>query len=284
MNALNFSNEEYRVISDGDLKYIRFNCFNLFENELNHIFSTRHGGISTGIYKSLNLGIKGSDDLANIEENYRRLLISAGFDKSGVEEHRRIFSNQVHGGRIKTIRKEDISAISSNGLQGYDGLITDIPGIILETFHADCAPVFFFDPVTKAIGIAHSGWKGTLLEISGKLVERMITDFGSQPESIIAAIGPSIGKCCFEAGEEVYGEFACKYTDSMHYERVAPDKWTIDLKGIIVSVLLKAGLKRYNIHDCHICTKCHKDLFFSYRGDSGKTGSLAAFIQLRESK
>jgi len=268
----------YRVISRNNLKYLKFNCFLPFEDRLNHIFTTRTGGVSKGYFYSLNLGIRNTDDFENVRENFRIVCDAAGFATDSL-----VYSYQVHGDNIKIIRKEDNERGRNKNvpLEGFDGFITNDKSITLVTFHADCAPVFLYDPVANVAGLAHSGWKGTLLDISGKMVRNMNTVFGCKSEDIIAAIGPSIGKCCFEVQKDVYEKFREKYIDDRFYRQVSDSRWFIDLKGIIRMCLRKSGLKKNNIHDCQICTRCNNDMFFSYRGDSGKTGSLAAFMQLR---
>ncbi|NTV89446.1 MAG: peptidoglycan editing factor PgeF [Clostridiales bacterium] len=267
----------YNFVSDGDLKYLRFGCFENHDNDLIHLFSTRLGGVSKGDFESLNLSVKDKDEPAAIKENYRRLFSSAGLEKGLL-----VNSNQVHGDKLKTITCNDVKELSGTlALDGYDGLLTNVSGVTLETFHADCTPVFFYDPILKVIGLAHSGWKGTYLEIAGSMVQRMRSDFQSNPEDIIAAIGPAIGKCCFEVGDDVYDQFHIKFPDEDLFGTSITGKRTVDLKKIIRSTLERAGLKPENINDSCICTKCCRDTFYSYRGDGPDTGSLAAFMHLK---
>jgi len=142
-------------------------------------------------------------------------------------------------------------------------------------------PIFFYDPVKKAIGLAHSGWRGTVENIAAETVDKLIDAYGSMPKDIIAAIGPSICSSCFEVGDEVKEKFEEKIKWSGKYCAKINGKWHIDLKGIIFEALLNKGIPENNIFNSGICTMCNKHMFFSHRGEKGKTGSMAAVIKLR---
>lgn len=267
------------LVTDGDLKYIEFECLNEYDDMLAHGMSTRIGGVSTGECSTLNLGFNRNDSRENVLENFRRLCESAGIDIQSM-----VLTNQVHEAIIRMVDNRDMGKGFSkdSDIKGVDGMLTVSPGVTLVTFHADCVPIFLFEPVIKATALLHSGWRGTLKNIVSEALKAMALLPGFKAERLVAVIGPSIGSCCFEVGEDVYGLFAGKYKDAAFYKPSKDEKWKIDLQGIIESELKREGLFDANIHNSGICTKCRRDLFFSYRGDNGKTGSLAAFMQLKK--
>ncbi len=266
------------LVTDGSLKYIRFECLNEYDQILSHFMSTRIGGVSQGECCSLNLGFNRNDDNRNVLENYRRLCTCAD-----IQPETMVMTNQVHGTRVSKVDSIDKGKgfIKKSDIRETDGLLTVTPGITMVTFHADCVPVFLFEPVIRAAALLHSGWKGTLSNIVSSAVLEMKRLPGFDPKRLVAVLGPSIGHCCFEVDEDVYDKFKTKY-DSKKFYRVKPDKkWNIDLKGIIKKELADEGLDVNNIHDSGICTKCRSDLFFSHRADEGRTGSMAAFMQIK---
>lgn len=266
------------LLADGELRYIEFDCFKKYENDIVHCMSTRLGGVSSGECSSLNLGFIRNDSRENVKANFERICSSIGIDTGSL-----VFSNQVHESSLRIVGESDKGKGFSrdSDIKGIDGLLTDTPGVTLVTFYADCVPIFFYDPEKKVIALVHSGWRSTLKNIAGETVKKMVSAFGCSPGSMIAAIGPSIGSCCFEVSMDIYRTFAERYPSSGFYTASATDKWNVDLQAIIRNELISEGLDGGNIHNSGICTKCHKDIFFSHRGDLGATGSLAAFMQLR---
>ena len=260
------------------IKYIRFANLQKYDGIITHSFSTRSGGASTGKYSSLNLNFRQGDRLESVASNFR-LLCSA----SGINPDNLVFSRQVHGSRVKAVDETDREGIFPEEKEndGFDALITDRRQTALVTFYADCVPVLFFDPVKKAIGMAHSGWRGTLEQIAVKTVTAMNKKFKCSNSDIIASVGPSIGKCCFEVGEDVYLSFRRSMEWSGRFcEHTEEGKWRIDLKSVVKRALLDKGLREENISVSSLCTKCRNDLFFSYRGDGGQTGCMAAVMQI----
>ena len=260
------------------LQYVKFYNFEKHKDMVKHCFTTRKGGVSVGECDSLNMGFNRKDERQNVLENYRRISNALGIDSKNM-----VFSNQVHDNKIKVVSEKDRGKgiIIENDIIGFDGLITDKKDVALVTFYADCVPIFFFDPVKKVIGIAHSGWRGTVKEIAKVMINMFRDNYGSRVEDIETAIGPSIGKCCFEVGEEVHEEFIDVLVWAKEYcLKEELDKWYIDLQAIIKKTLLNSGILEDKICLSGICTKCNKDLFFSHRGYNGKTGSLAALMQL----
>lgn len=261
----------------GNLQYVTFSTFDR-TGLVHHCFSTRHGGISEGMFTSLNLGFQRGDKEENVRENYR--LISEAI---GVDDRDLVFSDQVHETSIYRVEASDRGKGISreSDIKGIDGLITNVPKVPLVTLYADCVSLFFLDPVQKAIGLSHGGWRGTVGKIGAKTVEEMQKAYGSNPEDILAGIGPSIGPCCFEVDKPVADQFQ-NYLSNIEdcIEQKANGKYHIDLWTVNQKVLIEAGIKDQNITKAHICTQCHKDTFFSHRGHRGKRGNLAAIMEL----
>jgi YfiH family protein len=252
---------------------------------IKHGFSTRLGGVSNGIFSSMNFGVDTSpyqDEPANIKENYIRIAESIG-----VDPHSFVISKQVHKTNIRIVTENDRGKglFIPTDYSEIDGLITDKPGITLVTKYADCVPLFFVDPKNKAIGLTHSGWRGTVQKIGKVTVEKMQETFGSNPEDIIAVIGPSIGPECYEIGEEVATEFKKAFPYNWS-EGILVDKdngkYQCNLWAANHTVLAEAGLHPKNIHISGVCTCCNSDLLFSHRKTEGKRGSLAAFLAITE--
>lgn len=252
---------------------------------LRHGFSTKLGGVSTGMFESMNLGSETSpyqDEPSNIEENYRRIAESIGFDVESV-----VVSHQVHRTNILAVDEKDKGKglFQPRDFSEIDGLITNKPGITLVTKYADCVPLYFVDPVKKAIGLSHSGWRGTVQKIGKITVQEMHKHYGSNPKDIIAVIGPSICKDCYEIGEETAKEFMIafpNYQEEKVLTSLENGKYLCDLWSANRLVLSEAGLTASNIHTCGVCTSCHCDLLFSHRKTEGKRGSLAAFLTMVE--
>ena len=232
----------------------------------------------------------------NVLENYRIACSQLGICTDSVTR-----MSQVHGPDILTVRKEhmgmgvtrDIDAALA--AHGYDGMITNVPGITLSTTHADCTPVLLFDPVKRAAGAVHSGWKGTCLKISANAVKRMTEEFGSDLGDIKVIIGPSICRKHFEVRSDVYGQFREAFKevdgDKLNSLICGPDagemsgndpKWHVDMRGFVKLTLMMSGVKADNIFNDSACTFCLEDRFFSHRRDGKASGAMAAFICLRE--
>jgi polyphenol oxidase len=250
---------------------------------IKHGFSTRLGGVSSGIFSSMNFGSESlpwQDEPENILENYQRISKSIGVDMNSL-----VLSRQVHKTNIRVVDDADRGKgiIESLDYEEIDGMITDRPNITLVTKYADCVPLYFVDQGKKTIGLSHAGWRGTVSKIGKVTVEEMTRNFGSNPSEIIAVVGPSICSECFEIGEDVAREFQNAFGDQYITDiLVAKDdgKYLCDLWKANQAVLLEAGLRTENIHISGVCTCCNSDLLFSHRKTGGKRGSLAAFLGL----
>ncbi len=179
-----------------------FLSFRLLEDTktVKHGFSTRLGGVSEGCYASLNLSFTRGDEEACVQENFRRIA-----EAIGVSCEDMVLSRQTHTTNVRKVTEADSGSgiLYPASYTDVDGLITDIPGICLVTSFADCVPLYFVDPVRKAIGLTHSGWRGTVGKIGKITVEKMQKEFGSDPKNIVAAVGPSICQDCYEVSEDV---------------------------------------------------------------------------------
>lgn len=249
--------------------------------ELVQGFTTRFGGVSSGPFESLNLNFFRGDEPSRVLENF--LLVS---EDLGVALEDMVLSKQVHGCSI--LRVDDshrgMGIVRERSYGPVDGLTTDIPGIMLVTYYADCVPLYFYDPVKKAICLSHSGWRGTLLDMAGESVKAMKAYYNSRPEDIRVSMGPHIRSCCFEVGDDVAGMFFERFPWSeKSARRNEKGKWTLDMEDIISGSLLAHGIQRNNIFTCQICTRCEHDVFFSHRGSGGNTGTGAALLMIRSS-
>lgn len=262
----------FHVNHSGDLEYLTSPLL----IDTPHCFSTRFGGVSEGALASLNLGVHRGDKPANVLENYRRLGEAVGFDPK-----RTVFTKQIHSDIIERVGVSDCG----RGLivpveNGCDGLVTNEPEVVLTVFSADCTPILLYDPVAKAVGAVHAGWRGTAAAIAAKAVERMAAEFGSKPENIRAAIGPCISQCCFETDRDVPEAMLNAFGDAAK-EAISEtgSKYYVNLKALNALALTRAGVRQIDI--ATECTACEPNRFWSHRRVGNARGSLAAMILLR---
>ena len=244
-----------------------------------HGFSTRLGGVSEGMFSSMNLSFQRGDDREKVEENYKRICNVLNMNHKNV-----VLSNQVHDTKIKLVTKEDAGKgmIKESDIIGIDGLITKEKDIPLVTFYADCVPLFFYDPVKEVIAAAHSGWRGTKEKIGKKVVETMEEEFGCKKEDVVAVIGPSICQDCYEVSEDVVLEFqeVFKEETSLFVKAKENRKYNLDLWKVNSMILKEAGILDEHMSLPNLCTCCNPELLFSHRASKGKRGNLAGFISL----
>lgn len=251
---------------------------------VSNVFSTRIGGVSTGIYSEANFSHTRGDDPEHVDENYRIISEIMGH---GHKLDDFVCTFQTHTTNIRVVKDEDRGkgVCREREYVDVDGLITNVPGIILSTFHADCPPVYLVDPVKKAIGLCHSGWKGTLGEISKNAIEAMSREYGSKAEDFHAAVGPSVCLDCYEVSSDVADKFIEKFGLNRLLEKNAiidkgNGKYQLGLWNIIKMSLLDVGVKEQNIEITDICTCCNPDYLFSHRVQHEDRGNLAAFLCL----
>ena len=268
---------DYTLHKMGERQYLTFPALDKYE-ELSHLFTTRHGGVSSGCTSTWNFGAKEFDTDENILENFRLLGEIFSVDPSDI-----VRTNQTHTANILKVSDEDRGkgVTRERGYTDIDGLVTDTRGLVIVTTHADCNAVFFYDPVKHVIGLAHSGWRGTLQRISLSMVDLMRSEYGTDPGDIIVGIGPSLCQDCFEVDLDVSDAFLASSPDYSQFIRYRKVKAYIDLKGIIRKDLTDHGVSPENIHDMGLCTKCNTDDFFSHRGHHGKRGVMAAAMMLK---
>lgn len=243
-----------------------------------HGFSTRPGGVSPAPWDSLNLGVGRGDALENVRENYRRFCAALGADEGRV-----VLSKQIHEDVVRHVTEAD----AGKGLwrdrdyPSVDAMVTDVPGLPLVVFSADCNVILLHDPVRRAIGACHAGWRGTALGIAGKTVREMVRLFGCHPGDIRAAIGPAIGQCCFETDDDVPQALRTALGAAVEpFITWNGRKYHIDLKAINALWLTQEGVSAVDV--CGHCTACHPELYWSHRKQGNARGSQIAMIALEE--
>jgi len=234
-----------------NILYYEIDGFNKF-GDITHLFSSRIGWNQNRIFEDLSTLL----DIP-VERIFR--------------------ARQVHGKNVILINNQENKTIIN---MEADGLITDVPGTALCTFHADCVPIYFYDNVKKVIGIAHAGWKGTLNNIVEVVVDKMVKYYRTDLDDIFAAIGPSIGVCCYEIGEDVEKLFMDRFSDDSIFVK-RDDKTYLNLWRANTINLLNAGINFNNIYHSDFCTSCHIDTLYSYRREKGTKNRMIAAIMLK---
>lgn len=279
--------------SDGTPMLLHLEPWREKYNAITAGFTGREGGSGTKPYDSFNCAFHAGDDPAVVLSNRKLLAESLGF---GLRSW--TCGEQTHGKDIAVIAEQDRGKGSldrSTAFQATDGLLTNVPGVLLTSFYADCVPLYFYDPLHSVVGLAHAGWKGTVAEIAAAMVDRMEQEYGSRPEDIQAAIGPSIGECCYEVDDYVMDHvrrLEAGLNPLMMVEG-APDlyrssdkdssKSMLNLKEMNQRIMIKAGILPTHIECTSWCTSCNSDLFFSYRKENGVTGRMTSWIGIKES-
>lgn len=244
-------------------------------------FSTRLGGVSRGCCESMNLSFTRGDDPEAVMENYRRIGHALGISPEQI-----VCSDQTHTVNVRKVGRDDCG----NGItkpkpyRDVDGLITDEAQVALATFYADCVPLYLVDPEKKAIGLAHSGWRGTVGKIGKATVEAMRREYGCRPEAIRTVIGPSICQECYEVSEDVAEAFKKSYDPGLWdrlMTRREDGKYQLNLWEACRENFLEAGILPEHISMPEICTCCNPGFLFSHRASKGKRGNLAAFLMLK---
>lgn len=275
--GIKYKNNEH--IFDEKIKNgVPFLSYPLIEDTgiVRHGFSTRLGGVSKGHCAAMNISITRGDDPEAVAENKRRIAGAIGVSPRDLT-----FTHQTHTTNVAVVREED----RGRRFMETDGMVTDVPGICLVTFYADCVPLFFVDPVRGAVGLSHSGWRGTVGKIGKVTVERMTAEYGTDPKDVIAAIGPSICQDCYEVSEDVIEKFREAFDEriwtDLFYQK--PDgKYQLNLWKANEAVFLEAGLQKEHIAVTNVCTHCNPDLLFSHRAAGEKRGNLSAFLALKD--
>ena len=265
---------------------------------VSHLFTTRLGGVSQGMYASMNLSFQRGDDAGSVLTNYERVGKVLGCSTLDM-----VASHQTHTVHIRRVTAEDKGkgVVLSRDYEEIDGLITDVPHLALACFYADCVPLYFVDVRNRAIGLAHSGWRGTVQGMGARMVDAMKAAFDSRPEDIYAAIGPSICRDCYEVSEDVAEAFRNAFDgeDAAIIQELNKGGWyqgsqvitpgafrgkyQLDLWLANAILLRRAGIGVDRISITDICTCHNPDYLFSHRASQGKRGNLGAFLMLKES-
>ncbi len=228
--------------------------------------STRHGGVSSFPWHSLNLGKSTDDNPENVAENRRRFCTALGFATEQLA-----WSRQVHGDQIRVVT-------APGGAEGFDALISNVPGILLAVSVADCVPILVFDPVQQAVAAIHAGWRGTASNIVGKTLTLMSDLYGSRGADCLAYIGACIDECTFEVGDEVAEAFDSPFK-RFDTQR---GKYFVDLKKANTAQCLAFGIPENRLEVSPFSTVLHNEHFFSHRKEKGLTGRMMAAIGLPE--
>ena len=273
---------EYKI-SSGLLPMVESPLFQR-ETGIQHGFSTRKGGVSKEHLTSLNLSFSVEDARENVLENFRR--IGERFGKTPEDF---VLSKQSHETKVLKVGTKDRGKgiTKERDYEGIDALITDEEGLILSCFSADCVPILFYDPIRKAVGACHSGWRGTKGKILRNVVEEMRKHFSSNPADILIAIGPSISKEQYIVSEDLGLSFLEDYPDlgedaSSPMQRISKDKFQLDLWDLNRRIALDSGIREEHISISGYCTMENPELFFSHRYSQGKRGLQGAFICLQD--
>ncbi|MDO5410489.1 MAG: peptidoglycan editing factor PgeF [Lachnospiraceae bacterium] len=251
---------------------------------VHHGFSTRLGGVSSGQFATMNFNMTLGDDFEHVEENFRRFCKAIGCDWN-----RAVMTHQTHTVNIRTVTKDMLSdgrtLTEKKPFTDVDGLITNVPGAVLITSFADCVPLYFLDPVKRVIGLSHSGWRGTVNRMGGVTVRRMQEVYGCDPADILACVGPSICRDCYEVGPEVADEFSSVFGQDEILQilwKNSAGRYQLDLWKTNELILKEAGIRPEHLAVTNVCTCCNPQLLFSHRYTKGKRGNLCAFLSLTD--
>lgn len=261
----------FRLVENNGIKYYRVDAF---EGAAKHCFTTRAGGVSENEFSSMNLRFNCDDKRENVLKNFDIICSEIGVNYEDL-----VLSNQIHEDNVVRVTAKDKGngIMFPNRFESADGLICGERGIPLVTFYADCVPLMFLDRVNGVIAMSHSGWKGTVKNIAQKTVDAFLDDYNSKVKDITVAIGPSIGVCCFEVGDEVADIFHDIFGDCVLEKH---EKWHVNLQKAVYEELKNAGIPEENITLPGICTACNSDRLFSHRASGGKRGNLGAIMEL----
>ncbi len=245
-----------------------------------HCFSTRMGGVSEGIFSSMNLSFTRGDKKEAVTENFHRIA-----EAMGVPYEKMVFTDQTHTTCVRKVDGEDAGKglIRERDYTDVDGLITNEPGLVLCAFFADCVPLYFVDTVHQAIGLSHSGWRGTVNRMGKATIEAMKKAYGTEPEDLVCAVGPSICMDCYEVSADVADAFLAAFPGQekeILFDK-GNGKYQLDLWRANELILLEAGVRPEHIAITNICTCCNDRYLFSHRASHGKRGNLGAFLMLR---
>ena len=278
-----YANQNHSTITNEKNGVVFLTFPKLVKAGVKHGFSTRMGGVSSGYLGTMNLSFTRGDDPKKVYENFRRIADAIGFCQDDL-----VLSSQVHDTKIRMVTAKDRGdGILRETVPGIDSLVTDEKNVPLYTSYADCVPLLFYDPEHKVIAMAHSGWRGTVAKTGAKMVHFMQGKYGSIPSQMIAAIGPSICRSCYEVSEDVAEEFRRQFTKeevSLFLDDKGEGKYQLELWKANELILKEAGITEDNLDITDLCTCCNSDKLFSHRASHGKRGNLGCFMCLDDEK
>jgi YfiH family protein len=254
--------------ADGLLTY-RFES--LAVDGLAHAVFTRRGGVSEAPFATLNVGRTVGDDPDAVAENHARIYAHLDLKPNQV-----VTPSQVHGNHVAVIKDKKTPELIPN----TDGLVTATPDTALLLRFADCQPILFYDPIHRALGLVHAGWRGIAQGIARRAVERMEEAFGSEPGTLVVGLGPAIGPCCYTVGDTVASAMSYALSNWREVMSQEQDHWRFNLPGANAQQLTDAGVR--HIEQSNVCTACQVDHFYSHRAEQGRTGRFAVVAYLRD--
>lgn len=273
-----FEYKEHVVEQEVVVPLLHFKLLEQVEG-IRHCFTTRGGGVSENEFATMNFSFIRGDKEEAVQENYRRIALAMGTESS-----RFVCTDQTHTTNVRKVTKADAGkgVVIPKDYTDVDGLITNEPGLVLSTFYADCVPLYFVDPVHRAIGLSHSGWRGTVNRMGKATIEAMQREYGSRPEDLYCAIGPSICQECYEVSRDVAEEFGKAFPghEAEILWQKSEEKFQLNLWKANEIVLLEAGVQPEHLAVTNVCTCCNAEELFSHRASKGKRGNLAAFLML----
>lgn len=275
----NYANKNHSTIINEKNGVVYLTFPKLAAAGVRHGFSTRIGGVSKGYLGTMNLSFTRGDREENVRENFRRIADAIGF-----REEQLVFSAQVHETKIRKVTAANRGeGVTKETVPGIDGLATDEADVPLYTSYADCVPLLFYDPQKKVVAMAHSGWRGTAARIGTKMVHFMEKEYGSRAENIIAAVGPSICRKCYEVSEDVAQAFREAFRPEQFpllFDEKGQGKYQLDLWEANRIILTEAGILPEHLDVTDLCTCCNHDKLFSHRASHGKRGNMGCFMCL----
>lgn len=248
--------------------------------DLVHAVTLRNGGVSLAPHDTLNMSFSRPDDPTAVRENRQRV-----FQALEILPERVVQAGQVHGHDVLLVEEHHAGRGAlqrSSILSPADALITNTPNLYLLACFADCVPLLFYDPVQRAVGVAHAGWQGTVKQIAAATVSKMQQAFGTDPANLRVVVGPSAGACCYNVWPHVAGTIRAAFPDDPEVLMPRDDETMCDLWAANTATLVRSGVPRENIEVSGLCTICHADRFFSHRAGNGETGRFATIIGMRE--
>lgn len=279
MNLPAFSSEVMNLNINNNVPFL---TFKELENIsfVNHAFSTRLGGVSSGEFSTMNLALNRGDDENKVITNYKLFCHATGFEFDTL-----VASAQDHNTIVRKVTKNDcgIGITKPRDMDSVDALVTNEIGVTLVTYYADCTPVFFIDKNKKVIALAHAGWRGTVNKICSNVIKTMTTDYNSDTKDIYCFIGPAISKCCYEIDQSCYDNFTS--VEGLDLDKImttkSNGKYMADLLETNKQILMLSGVPENNITISDVCTRCNSDLLWSHRATNGKRGTMCAFMCIK---